>query len=1231
MKHRFAPLANAFALTIALAVVGCSTPTVWPDGTGTETLDAGEDAPLFSDVTFGQDTLVADLFAPKDQPEWDFRFDFSSDTDAVVYLCGGKACPGDSCMKNDDCESSLCVFHLGDKVCTNTCVEECPIGFDCMKLQTGPDQEFACLSRHSHLCLPCETDADCSTEGVKTRCLVYGEVGRFCGSTCSVDGDCPQGYGCQAAEGLDGVKTSQCVYLDGPCPCSKSAVALALSTWCRRTNAVGQCEGQRVCLPEGLGECSALIPAGESCDGVDNDCNGTIDDGACDDENPCTADLCTPGQGCSYTNLDGDACDDLDACSASDVCMGGACKGVDLVCSDGNPCTNDLCDHVTGCLYPFNELPCTDGEACTFGDNCYLGKCHSGPISDCEDNNPCTDDYCDDVTMCKHLPNAAECTDFNECTVGDHCENGFCIPMSSVECDDNNPCTTDACDQQGGCLYTNNSESCSDNDFCTENDYCLGGLCQSGTKRDCNDNNVCTDDICQASVGCLHPYNDVGCSDQDPCTVVDVCKQGQCVGTGALSCDDGKVCTTDNCVPKVGCVLTNNNNPCSDNSECTLGDTCAGGVCVPGTELNCNDNNVCTSDYCLPATGCGHDSLSGNNCSDNSLCTIGDKCQAGQCAPGPIDPCDDSKQCTLDSCEAATGCKHVNITGNCNDGNACTLGDVCQADLCKSGTQAPNCDDNNECTTDSCDPASGCKNVKLTGSSCNDLNACTDGDYCSAGTCVAGFAKNCADTNVCTDDKCDVLTGCYYLANTATCDDGNKCTDGDKCSGKACLPGVDLVCNDSNVCTTDSCVPASGCLYTKLTGTNCSDNNDCTLNDKCSNGVCGAGTSLDCNDNNVCTLDGCAPSGGCTHTPAAGSCNDGNACTENDTCSAGECISGPALVCNDNKACTDDTCVPATGCKYTNDDANTCTDNNLCTVNDRCSAGACINDGAPNCADTNQCTDDVCVPASGCTHPNTLNGTGCNDNNKCTTVDTCQSGNCTGSSPLTCNDNNACTDDVCVPATGCTYTNDNTNTCNDGNFCTTGDHCVGGACVKTSDTVCPAQICKSAACNSATGCVYTAITPCCGNNIKETAGTAKEECDDGCALGDVTICDAADNGDGCEQDCTVTCFFKDIAYLYCSGSCSYAGDTGCDQLDADLFCRLKTCNINASAASWQLITISGSSPDVPGIACSAGGKGTNKGTQPAYGVYVNVWYVDKFKTSYPTGNTAIGNVVCNDP
>jgi hypothetical protein len=46
------------------------------------------------------------------------------------------------------------------------------------------------------------------------------------------------------------------------------------------------------------------------------------------------------------------------------------------------------------------------------------------------------------------------------------------------------------------------------------------------------------------------------CDDGDACTLNDVCNSSlECVGGGALSCDDGNVCTSDTCVSPQGCTF----------------------------------------------------------------------------------------------------------------------------------------------------------------------------------------------------------------------------------------------------------------------------------------------------------------------------------------------------------------------------------------------------------------------------------------------------------------------------------------------------------------------------------------------------------------------------------------------------------------------------------------------------------------------------------------------------
>ncbi len=73
-------------------------------------------------------------------------------------------------------------------------------------------------------------------------------------------------------------------------------------------------------------------------------------------------------------------------------------------CSDGNPCTDDVCNLGLGCEFPTNTDPCDDGDACTDGDVCAGGACQPGGPLDCDDGDPCTTDSCDESTGCMHDP-----------------------------------------------------------------------------------------------------------------------------------------------------------------------------------------------------------------------------------------------------------------------------------------------------------------------------------------------------------------------------------------------------------------------------------------------------------------------------------------------------------------------------------------------------------------------------------------------------------------------------------------------------------------------------------------------------------------------------------------------------------------------------------------------------------------------------------------------------------
>jgi subtilisin-like proprotein convertase family protein len=511
---------------------------------------------------------------------------------------------------------------------------------------------------------------------------------------------------------------------------------------------------------------------------------------SCNDDNPCTDDTCDTELGCVHTNNVA-PCDDGNACTLHDTCGGGSCNpGTPVNCDDANPCTDDSCNPATGCVYNDNENACDDGNACTAGDTCGDGSCHSGAPVNCDDENPCTDDYCSPAAGCIYVANANPCDDGDACTAGDTCGYGSCSPGPAVDCDDNNPCTDDSCNPATGCVNTDNTAPCDDGNACTTNDTCGAGTCHGGAAPNCDDGNPCTDDSCNPATGCLHTNNTAPCDDGSACTTNDTCGAGTCHGGAAPNCDDGNPCTDDSCNPATGCTHTNNTAPCDDGNACTTNDTCGGGTCHGGVPVVCNDENVCTTDTCNSATGC----VFTNNtapCDDGNACTTNDTCGAGTCHGGAPVVCNDENVCTTDTCDSATGCVFANNTAPCDDGNACTTNDTCGAGTCHGGT-APNCGDNNPCTDDSCNPATGCAHTNNT-AACSDGNACTAGDVCAGGTCHAGPPIVCggASDQCHTAGVCDPVTGLCASGNApdgTACTDNDLCTAGDHCQAGICTP-----------------------------------------------------------------------------------------------------------------------------------------------------------------------------------------------------------------------------------------------------------------------------------------------------------------------------------------------------------------------------------------------------------------------------------------------------------
>jgi MYXO-CTERM domain-containing protein len=438
-------------------------------------------------------------------------------------------------------------------------------------------------------------------------------------------------------------------------------------------------------------------------------------------------------------------------------------------------------------------------------------------------------------------------------------------------------------------------------DNCNTGNSCLVGSCDPG-KRVCVTAAVPEKDPCVGENGaCWQGKCCTGCLDgNDNCVAGNLVTQCGLSSTNSKlvackSCDDGNICNNDACVNGVCAAPTPKAGACNDGNVCTVNDQCNAGQCAPGAMQNCNDNNPCTVDTCDVVAGCVHTPVeAGSSCdNDANKCNGTAKCDGTVCKVIPPVDCDDQEICTTDSCTPATGvCVHSNNTLDCNDGSLCTQVDKCSGGVCV-GSQPPNCDDNEPCTTDSCPDKDGCRHVpKANDSTCDDENGCTTGDKCTSGKC-AGVGASCADDNECTKTNCVPAGGCTNLAE----DNGTPCTF-DKCHQNStcqtgnCAAGDLVDCDDNNDCTTDSCDPAVGCKHVNLNAGTCSDGDVCTTGDSCKAGVC-IGTAVVCQ-----AIDDCHIAGTCD--AKTGQCNDPRADDDtecdggNGTCQTGRCEPNPS-------------------------------------------------------------------------------------------------------------------------------------------------------------------------------------------------------------------------------------------------------------------------------------------------------------------------------------------------
>ncbi|GMV41349.1 MAG: hypothetical protein AMXMBFR64_30650 [Myxococcales bacterium] len=390
---------SRFAVGVALALLASCTDSGRLGGGSSDILDAGPGADGQVDGVSGSGD-IGTLGGSKDTGSATADAG-GGDTGGGIDIGPPNECPeapyafGCACEGNDDCASGWCVEAITGHICTQECISECPNGWACLPVHNvGEDVAYICVPSLPELCAPCAADKDCG--GPVDLCVGMGAKGdTVCTGACAPGNKCPAGFICAGVTSVDGTSAAQCVPVTNSCECTDELDGT--SQPCAVQNEHGKCYGERVCNgAQGWTSCSAKQPAVETCNGLDDDCDGEADEDLADE--PCTVQNehggcpgtaeCQGKKGyvCLGTAAKAETCNGLD-----DDCDGQVDEGMPDLDGDGTPdCTDDD----------------MDGDGSPNGEDCAPldAAIHKGATESCNGK----DDDCDGQT---DEEGATGCTD----------------------------------------------------------------------------------------------------------------------------------------------------------------------------------------------------------------------------------------------------------------------------------------------------------------------------------------------------------------------------------------------------------------------------------------------------------------------------------------------------------------------------------------------------------------------------------------------------------------------------------------------------------------------------------------------------------------------------------------------------------------------------------------------------------------------------------------------------
>ena len=668
--------------------------------------------------------------------------------------------------------------------------------------ELGPDCDDARLNINPGSIETCDTvDNDCDSRvdegyGLGTPCLVvyencqtYGE--RVCSADATVE--------CRPSEN----SSDLCDTIDNDCDGIIDESDPSVGTQCDAVGQAGSCTQGAVTCSAGNLVCGPGDSQPETCDAIDNDCDGQIDEGTL--EVACRPDV----------PLEGECNPGTFACTGNEAALWGPCvdyAGPQTEICDAldNDCDGQI-DELAGgceCLSGDTEDDCYTGPPGTLN----VGTCVAGVTRACVYNmseDSWDWDTCNDtpptIELCDGLDNDCDGTTDEDLDLGDPCTigEGACASDGVIACDNGAPTCNAA-------PIAPQAEACNgtDDDCDGRVDETNAAACTTGTGECAREGVDICDAVAMAIVCSVQPGqpqaeicdgldNDCDGNTDEDLDLGDACTvgQGACARDGVVACDANSAATCDATAggpTDETCDAIDNDCDGTTDESFGLGNACdgvgqcGGGVreCDPDGGVRCS-SSAGGSEYVEVNETC--DGLD-NDCDDaiDEVWQLGEFCY-GSCGNGVLE-CSVAgfAQCST----SAGGSQYAPVAETCNGEDDDCDGDPdegfnkwasCGVGQCLGGSIQ--CDDVGGAR---CSTGPGGSNDQSAAETCdgsdNDCDGTTDedfnvGDACTGvGECGAGVFE-CADAAT---SRCSTDVGGTADGSVAEVCDG---TDDEDCDG----------------------------------------------------------------------------------------------------------------------------------------------------------------------------------------------------------------------------------------------------------------------------------------------------------------------------------------------------------------------------------------------------------------------------------------------------------------